>query len=395
MQKVLRENIVRRWYPACLDRRRGGYFPNIGPGCGERNAAAKTIVSQAGPLWLFARLAREGYVGDGWGPREMIEAAEWGYVFLREKMWDGDRGGFYWEVDAGGAKALEAGKFAYSHALALQALSECYLAGRRKEVLRFAATVFETLERRFHDRTYGGYLEARRADWSAWDPPTQAGLPTMKTLSTHLRLLEAMAAYYRASKAPAARERLIELITIAGNTAVRKDTGASTNVYTIDWLPVLEGDYGRVSYGQNLESIRTLMDACEAAGLPLQLHLDLYRTLYAYVLRYGYDAAAGGFYESGPLGEPAGARDKVWWTQAEGLVCSLRMYQAARDPACLDAFLKTWAFTSERLLDRQGGEWFEKAEESGAAWGGVSIGRAERPHGEALLECLRILRGRR
>ena len=115
-------------------------------------------------------------------------------------------------------------------------------------------------------------------------------------MNTHLHLLEAMTTFYRASKLPLARERLLELIAIQSNAVVRKGLGACTDKYKRNWEPVLTGNYARVSYGHDLENIWLLNDACDAAGISNYPLLDLYRALFDYALKYGYDEDQGGFF---------------------------------------------------------------------------------------------------
>ena len=108
LEKVLQENIASFWYNKCLDRINGGYTINFGPKGEPKGPGTKMIVTQARTMWLFARLARAGYGGD-----EYIEAAEHGYRFLKEKMWDAKNGGFHWEVDATGDEKLKPRKHLY------------------------------------------------------------------------------------------------------------------------------------------------------------------------------------------------------------------------------------------------------------------------------------------
>src|SRR5262245_36487949 len=97
LERNLRDNIVAFWYPKSLDRQNGGYTIHFGPQGEPKAAGTKMIVTQARMVWLFSRLARAGY-----GGKEYLDAADWGYQFLREKMWDRKNGGFYWEVDTTG-----------------------------------------------------------------------------------------------------------------------------------------------------------------------------------------------------------------------------------------------------------------------------------------------------
>jgi mannose/cellobiose epimerase-like protein (N-acyl-D-glucosamine 2-epimerase family) len=227
LEKNLLHNILPFWYPRCLDVKNGGYILSFGPKGGLMEPYTKMIVTQARMVWLFSRLAREGY-GD-----KYLGAAEIGYRFLMDRMWDQANGGFYWEVDATGSKALLPKKHLYGQAFALYALSEYYRASQKPKVRDDAIRLFDLLEAKAHDRVYGGYVEAFNADWTA-PPPDESsymGEPSRyKLMNTHLHLLEAMTAFYEATQLPLARERLLELITIESNTVVRKNSArAPTN----------------------------------------------------------------------------------------------------------------------------------------------------------------------
>ncbi len=393
LEKILKENIASFWYTKSVDRVNGGYTINFGPNGEPKGPGTKMIVTQARTLWLFSRLARAGY---GYGGKEYLNAAGVGYRFLKEKMWDAKNGGFYWEVDATGDKKLKPRKHLYGQSFALYALSEYYLASQRKDVLEFATHFFNLLEAKSHDGLYGGYIEFFNEDWTPVPVGEDSYMGTpegLKLMNTHLHLLEAMTTFYRASKLPLARERLLELIDIESNAVVRKNLGACTDKYERDWTPRLEGSYARVSYGHDIENVWLLMDACEAAGVSNYPFLDLYRTLFGYSLRYGYDATNGGFYDSGPFNEPADRRSKVWWVQAEAIVSGLRMYRMTHDPKYLSVFEKSFDFIEKNMVDWDHGEWHASITPEGRPQGNkASPWKAGYHNGRAMIECLEILK---
>jgi len=400
IEKILKENIASFWYAKSLDRENGGYTINFGPNGELKGQGTKMIVTQARTVWLFSRMARAGY-----SSKEYLEAADLGYRFLKEKMWDAKYGGFYWEVDVTGDKKLKPRKHLYGQAFALYAISEYYLASGKQEVLDFAVQFFDLLEAKSHDRTYGGYVEFFNEDWTPV-PDTEIsymGAPSgLKLMNTHLHLLEAMTTFYRArastelsrmSRLPLARERLIELINIESNAVVRKGLGACTDKYERDWTPRLEGNYARVSYGHDIENIWLLIDACDAAGLSNYPLLDLYRALFDYSSKYGYDETNGGFYDSGPFNQPADRRTKVWWVQSEAIVSALYMYRITGDAKYRSVFEKTFNFIEQNMVDWENGEWHANITPKGKPQGDKgNIWKAGYHNGRAMIECLEILK---
>lgn len=391
LEKILTQNIAPFWYEKSLDREHGGYIINFDQEGEPTEPVTKMIVTQARQVWLFARMARAGY-----RRQEYLDAAEWGYRFLTEKMWDRANGGFYWEVDVTGDEKLKPRKHLYGQSFGLYAISEYYLASGRKEALDFAVAFFELLERKSHDKEYGGYVEFFEPDWStppAGESSYMGTPPGMKLMNTHLHLLEAMTTFYRASKLPPARERLLELINIQTNAVVRKDLGACTDKYEPDWTPRLDGDYAQVSYGHDIENIWLVMDACNAVGMRHHPFMDLYETLFDYSLKYGYDARRGGFYYTGAFNRPADNRNKSWWVQAEVIVSALHMYRATNDSKYLDVFAKTFDLIENEFVDWEHGEWHHIIRPDGTTQGNkASPWKGGYHNGRAMIECIEILR---
>jgi mannobiose 2-epimerase len=391
-EKILKENIITFWYSKSLDHENGGYIINFDiNGRPRQSEGTKMVVSQARTVWLFSRVYRAGY-----GGQECLDAADIGYRFLKEKMWDAENGGFYWEVDMTGNKKLRPRKHLYGQSFALYALSEYYLASKRQDVLDFAIRFFNLLEAKSHDKKYGGYIEFFNEDWipvPASEGSYMGAESDMKLMNTHLHLLEALTTFYRASKLPLARHRLLELINIESNTVVRKDIGACTDKYDRDWTPRLEGDFARVSYGHDIENVWLLIDACKATKVSNYPFVDLYRTLFDYSLKYGYDETNGGFYDTGPFNKPADRRSKVWWVQSEAIVSALYMWRLTHDPKYLNIFEKTADYIEKNIVDWENGEWHANITPNGKPQGSkASPWKAGYHNGRAMIECLEIMK---
>lgn len=393
LERMLMENILKFWHPGTLDKEHGGYRLNHDQRGVWKGQAPKALVTQARMVWFFARMARAGY-GDR---QQMLEAADHGYRFLMERMRDPRHGGFYWRVDATGAQPLAPNKHLYGQAFALYALSEFAMASGRKDVREEAVRLFELLEAKAHDRQHGGYLEFFNQDWSL-PPPEEPGYmgvgSGMKLMNTHLHLMEAMTAFYRATGLPLARERLIELITIEGSAVVRRQWGACSDRHRRDWTAVLDGPGNRASYGHDLENIWLLEDALRAAAMPVEPWLEFFRHNFDYSMRHGWDAQHGGFWDWGPLGKPAESRIKVWWVQAEALVSALTMFRLTGEPQYRNVFARTWDFIERHMADSTGGEWWPQVDEKLRAGGNKAYEWKSAYHnGRAMIECLAILRG--
>ncbi|WP_423746844.1 AGE family epimerase/isomerase (plasmid) [Haladaptatus sp. SPP-AMP-3] len=401
LRRILTDTVLDFWYPRCLDREHGGYVLGYDRE-GEFNGNDhKMIVSQARMVWLSARLDREGY-GDG----EFRDAADLGYEFLRDEMWDDEHGGFYWEVERDGT-TTKPDKHLYGQSFGLYALSEYHRSTGCEEARELAVELFELLESEAKDERNGGYVEYFERDWTPietgqtyletiepdWSPKESGDTvldPTLKLMNTHLHLLEGFTTFHEAIGTDRSAARLHELLHILTSTVVRHDVTACTDKYDPDWSPRLDDEEFRIaSYGHDLETVWLTMEACDAVSMPESLFTDLYEELFDYSLEHGYDDQHGGFYFYGPLGEGATNRIKAWWVQAECLTSALKMYRHTGSERYRSAFENTFEFITDHQIDWDDGEWFSGIDEDLQPVGrkGAEY-KAAYHNGRALLECI-------
>jgi cellobiose epimerase len=390
LERILTENILSFWYPQVVDTKDGGYRLNHDLEGRWRGPATKHLVTQTRTVWFFSRLVNSDYERS-----EYLKAARHGYEFLRDRMWDREFGGFYWEVDSSGHTAVRPEKKMYGQAFGLYALTEYTVASGDPNAKATAEELFTLIETKAHDKEHGGYREIFNRDWSPM--PTRAASrlndpASIKRMNTHIHLMEAITTFLDFTREPMARERLIELILVNSNSVVRKNVGACTDQYLENWQPLQGPNHDRVSYGHDVENIWLLVEACRAAGISGSLLLDLYRTVFNYALEYGFDRRDGGFYDSGPFDEPADRREKIWWVQAEGLVAALEMYRLTGEQLYWDCFTLVLDWIVKRQVDWQHGEWYEMVDNGGSA-SGVKAGPWKAPYhnGRAMLRCLDLL----
>lgn len=390
IKAILLDNIVPFWYPQTIDRDQGGYRLNHDVQGVYRGSSNKGLVTQSRTVWFFARLVRAELGGD-----EHLEAAAHGFQFLRDRLWDAEHGGLFWMVDAAGTKAIQSGKHMYGQSFGLYSLSEYAMAAEDEEAKHLAHRLLKLMEYHAHDQQYGGYREMFNADWSTPpdDETNYMAVPNAyKLMNTHLHLLEAFTTFYRLTRDPLARQRLIELIFIQSNSVVRKTIGACTDKYSRDWTPIDRPEYNRVSYGHDVENVWLLMDACDAVGIPNSSLSDLYQTLMNYSLRYGYDHRAGGFYDTGEFEQPADRLDKIWWVQAEGIVAFLRMALLTGQTAYWDRFFQILDWIDNHQTDWKNGDWFATVQPDGTVSGDkAGVWKSPYHNGRAMIECFEIL----
>lgn len=211
-------------------------------------------------------------------------------------------------------------------------------------------------------------------------------------MNTHLHLLEAVTAYYRASGCSRAQRRLGELITIQSSAVVHDGIGACTDWYLPDWTPILQGAWAQVSYGHDLENIWLLADAVEAIGSSNRNWIDLFSQIFNHAHRYGWDTRHGGFFYCGALNQPALEQQKVWWVQAEALLGSLTLFRLTQSPRYVEVFEQTLHCVMERQTDWRRGEWHAEVHPDGSVRGAKANRWKEGYHnGRALIFSIEII----
>ncbi|MGV3772703.1 MAG: AGE family epimerase/isomerase [Verrucomicrobiales bacterium] len=359
---ILDKSLVQFYLPAALDKENGGYKEFL-KGNTLSLGGEKFLTLQARHVWFFSALAQEGIRKE-----ESLAAARHGYLFLQEKFLDKTNGGYYSKVtDKGEPKDNR--KHAYLNAFTLYALSAYHKASGDLDVLNAANDLFQVLEAKAYDTTYGGYIEFFSVDWKPiTDPNTQGyvGAISHKTYNTHLHLLEAFAEFLRIQENPLVRQRLMELIAINVSTVHSPIVNNNVDAFHRDWRMVMEPRNLRASYGHDVECVWLVMDAAEAAGLSKATLRNWAMSLGEACLQFGYDQQHGGFYSGGELGKPADDLKKIWWVQAEALVGMLELYRQTGESKYMEAFQKTLDFVEQHQVASEGSWWATRAADGSA-----------------------------
>lgn len=388
LRRILTDSIVDVWYPAAIDEEHGGYRCDLDPMCRWSGATGRHLISQARTLWFFSHLLRSGY-----GAETHREAARHGFRFLRDRMWDLEHGGFYWEVDAATGAVAKPDKNICGQSFALYALAEYALATGDDAARSLAEDLFGLIDAKAYDPEQPGYFEMLSGDWSSvpdWNYIDRN--PKQKTMNTHLHVMEAFATFYLLTGDALVRERLIELIHVQRDLVFRPEYDACSDSHLRDWTPVRRRWDSSVSYGHDLENIWLLADACDAIAQPIGSDLDIYRRIFASSLRNGFDHKRGGFYFMGPYKGPAMHRQKIWWVQAETLVAALRMHGLTGEQVYADCYRDILHWIVSAQVDWRHGEWHLEIAHNGRALGDKG-GAWKSPYhnGRAMIRCLQLL----
>ena len=370
MEEVLLDEL-QTWYPLVVDTLYGGFLSRFTYDWKPEEPQDKMIVTQARHVWTSSRAALR-YPDD---PRYAV-AAEHGYRFLRDVMWDSLHGGFYNLVQRDGTPVAESDghlvKQAYGNAFGIYALAAYYDATHDQDALELARNAFAWLEAHSHDPAFGGYYQFMTRDGTAYSGPYENVPPKDQNSSIHL--LEAFTELYRVWPDPLLEERLREMLLLVSDT-MTSDRGYLRLFFDKHWTPVSYRDSSsavreahyhldHVSFGHDVETAYLMLEAEEAlAGETSAETETIARTMVDHALAHGWDRKFGGFYDRGYyLDDERPAiilGTKNWWAQAEALNTLSLMSDRFPEAGYLRRFVHEWMYVQENLIDHERGGWYE------------------------------------
>lgn len=310
--------ILPYWMEHVPDNACGGYYGRIDGEGHLHPEALKGCVLHARILWTFAAAARTLKRPD------YLPYAERAYGFLLRAFNDPLHGGVFWSADRRG-HPVDMRKQVYANAFAIYALAEYAQASGDLHALDLAHELFELLERHSRDGEHGGYLEAFTRGWR---PLADVRLSAKdenekKSMNTHLHVLEAYAALFRARPGQLVKEALKALLDVFVTRIVNAETGHLNLFLTERWARTST----RVSYGHEVEASWLLDEAAEAVG-----EKGVVRRVRSAAAALA-EAACEGLQPDGSLinerDAASGHADlrRDWWPQAEAVVGFLNAWQ--------------------------------------------------------------------
>lgn len=374
MRYEAKEGLLDKSYPRNIDTQYGGYLSTFSYNWQPVGAQEKMIVTQARHVWSTAKAAQ--FYKD----EHYLSMAKHGYLFLRDKMWDKERGGFHNLVSRDGTPKSEM-KEAYGNAFAIYGLAAYYAASKDTGALALSKKAFLWLEQHSHDPKAKGYFQNLHPDGRPSVRNVQT--PSTATLgykdqNSSIHLLEAFAELYHVWPDPLVKTRVQEMLDLLLDKIIQPK-GYLQLFLTSDWKPVTFRNQGReailqhryvdhVSFGHDVETAYLMMEASEAIGN--YRHADVLRKgklMVDHALQNGWDKTIGGFYDQGYYFPGAASLEiikdsKNWWAQAEGLNTLLifsKLYP--KDPLDYTGkFVQLWQYTYTYLIDHQYGDWYEE-----------------------------------
>lgn len=341
LDTLARESIA-FWKTHGPDTQNGGFYGTLDRTGRSVEPFDKGAIQQSRHLWTFSMwYARREHSA------EVRAIADNAYRFFVGHFRDRKDGEFFYKVSASG-EPVDRKKPLYAQSFAIYGLSQYAESFGSEEARSYALECFRSIDRRAHDAVNGGYDQSE--DPFFFTPGTQ------KQTNTHIHLLEAFTALYRATHDATVKARLSEMAALTATRIVQPE-GYARQEFKRDFTPF---GVTEVSYGHDIETSWLLYDALAALeGEPNQR--PLYDTSYRLgrtALASGFDAEHGGLFEAGEPGAPPSKLEKVWWIQAETLPGIARLHATHPESDDLSRLELTLSFIEQHLRDREYGEWY-------------------------------------
>jgi mannobiose 2-epimerase len=349
-RRELLEDILPFWRRHTVDERRGGFIGQMSNDLHIQDDAPKGLILNARILWTFS--AAYAYTQDD-QDRALARRA---YEYLTDHFLDREHGGYFWELDPGGAVRDDKKKI-YGEAFCLYALAEYYRVFGDPRALEQAARLFELIEARAHDDRYGGYFEVLSRDWQPCADMrlSDKDMNEKKSMNNHLHVLEGYTNLLRVCRyQPQLDTRLRELIDLFRRHILNCRQTHLQHFFDEAWTPRSDS----YTFGHDIEGSWLLCEAAETLGdhrLMTEVQSMAIRMARA-VLVEGLDADGGLLYEArdGRIINP----NKEWWPQAEAVVGFCSAWQLTGEDAFQEAAVRCWQFVQDHVVDHEHGEWF-------------------------------------
>ena len=372
-------SLLNCYYPRVIDTINGGFYTNFEYNWKLSDKQEKMLVTQSRYIWT-ASIASSIF------PENKIfrSAADHGYQFLTQKMWDKKRGGFFLNYHSNiDSIEKQEYKLVYGNAFALYALAEYAKINKSKEVIDWINKTLEWMENNAHDSVFKGYhnlilaKKEKHPKQEANEMIKRAGWgdPSGKDQNSSIHILEALTNVYQVMPTENVKQRLSEMLHLVRDTMVTKD-GYLNLYFKKDWTAISNRDSSEkyiranifadhISFGHNIETAYLIIDASKTLyGKPDSASLSIAKKLVDHTLENGFDKDYYGLLDKGYLFKGKSKIEivdstKVWWSQAEALhSLALMSSYYPNESKYKDAFYKMWQYIEKEMIDHENGGWY-------------------------------------
>jgi mannobiose 2-epimerase len=355
-------SILNYWETYGPDKDKGGFYGRVKSDNKPDPDADRSVVLTGRILWTFSLATR--LLKD----HKYLTLADRAYQQLVKYFIDPQHGGVYWSVKADGTPA-ETKKQIYGNAFAMYGLSEYFRVTNYPPALEKAKSLFYLIEKHAFDAENGGYREALARDWSSTEDYLLSKSPWIKSMNTHLHLVEAYTNLYSVWPDKKLKMQTAAMLDTILTHIVNPETNSMRLFFDQQWKP--KNDV--ISFGHDIEASWLLYETAEI----LQDKKLLTRTRQQSILMAR--AATKGLAGDGALNyeyDPESRHmqtDRSWWVAAEQTVGFYNAFELTKDAQFKLKAKKSWDYVVDKFIDHDQGEWFGTVKENGTPINGDKI----------------------
>jgi mannobiose 2-epimerase len=347
IHRVLVDNILSFWKNRAIDFEHSLPYGKVDAhGLSVLNEPIGVILT-ARIFWAFSAAYK------AFKEEKYLEIAEMMNHRLAECFLDQTNGGLWYAINKD-ESIFNSGKFTESQAYGIYAFSTYFNVSGDKAALEHAFDLFSYVEKHAifgRQESYIDLLDPSKRKKGNRSTKESDHSASLRSLNTHLHLLEAYNALYLFSRDLKVRDRLETLFNIL------VDHFYIDGLFYSHLSSDLHSTDNTTFYGMNLETAWLLIETAEC--LDENDYTQKANTILAAcaskTLAVGVDEDGAVFY-SGKGCRPQNYT-KQWWVQAEAAVAFLIAYEKSLKPHYFDAFLMLWEFILQYLVDWKVGDW--------------------------------------
>ncbi len=336
------------WSTHAPDYDEGGFYGEISATAQPIKEANKSVILHSRILWFFSAL----YLHTGNAKNRAF--AEFAFEYFTSKFRDSFSGGVFWMLDYKG-NVIECKKHIYAQCFGIYALATFAQIERNTGALALAEELQELIEVYSWDETFGGYWDAFDRDWTRLNETSlgESDKNYPKKMNTHLHLLEAYTALYKAAPHEKSKFLLEKALRCFCDNFVDGDKYYLNIFFDKRWNNCSTW----YSFGHEIESSWLINEALDV--LSDKTLSKKYNDIVDGLTRRCYEFGQGYFGEfRDEYRDGKGFNNsRVWWIQAEALVGFLNAYQRTEDLRYFLVFIRVWQFIKCSHLDTRYGEW--------------------------------------
>jgi mannobiose 2-epimerase len=372
--------ILDYWEKYGPDPEKGGFYGQVNYENQPVKDSPRSVVLTGRILWTFSlahRLFKEV---------KYLTLADRAYQQLVKSFIDAEHGGVYWSVKADGSP-LETKKQIYGNAFAMYGLSEYYRITHHQPALDQAIALFNVIEKHAFDPVNGGYREAFARDWSSTDDYILSKSPWIKSMNTHLHLVEAYTNLYSVWPDKKLKKQTSDMLEAIITHIVNPDTNSMRLFFDEKWKP----KDNIISYGHDIEASWLLFETAEILHDEKLIEKMKKKSIQmATAVNKGLSPDGALNYEYDPETKHT-QTDRSWWVAAEQLVGFYNAFELTKDNQFKIKAERSWDYIVNEFVDKEKGEWFGTVKADGTPVKGDKINFWKCPYHNARA-CAEMLR---